>query len=92
MIPNASEKSKAILENEVFREAVNLIESSLIMKARACDARDDIGRYRYITALNVLDGVIQHLKVTAELGGAAPKDPSNYYEEKAKGILSLLRK
>lgn len=65
------------LNNPVIAEAWVALRAAYVDALRACDAKDDIGRYRCAVALNVVDAVDAHLRravTTGQLGDEAATD------------------
>ncbi|MBL8630718.1 MAG: hypothetical protein JNM81_13865 [Rhodospirillaceae bacterium] len=61
-------RANEALANPVLQEAFALLAQSYIAGIRACAPKDDLGRYRYTVALNVIDAVQRHLKAVADTG------------------------
>jgi len=61
-------RANEALTNPVLTEAFALLAQSYMSRVKACDPKDDLGRYRYTVALNVLDAVQRHLKTVVETG------------------------
>lgn len=54
--------------NEVLTEAFHLLHEGYIAAMRRCDPKDDLGRYRYSVALDVVDKVQNHLNAIMTVG------------------------
>ncbi len=61
-------RANEALSNPILNEAFALLAQSYIAGIRACEPKDDVGRYRYTVALNVIDAVQRHLKSVADTG------------------------
>jgi hypothetical protein len=61
-------RANEALNNPLLSEAFTLLAQSYISGIRACEPKDDVGRYRYTVALNVIDAVQRHLKAVVETG------------------------
>ena len=92
-IPNAGDKAKQILNNDVFRAAIDQQREQLINAAMSCDVRDDLGRFRYLMALKSVENAVTHFRTLADLepGQQAP-DPTKYYQEKSRSKWAALFK
>mgnify|MGYP003396273843 CR=1 FL=1 len=74
MDPDAKQRglrAKELLESEMFRESVASIRAAYVAGALRCDPRDDIGRFRYIEGLRIVDAVEKHLSGIIQTGDAA---------------------
>jgi hypothetical protein len=61
-------RAQEALNNPLLREAFGLLKDNYIAGIRACEPKDDMGRYRYTVALNTLDAVERHLKAVVDTG------------------------
>lgn len=61
-------RAKELLESELFREAVASVRKAYVDGALRCDPRDDLGRFRYIEGLRIVDGVETHLAAIVQHG------------------------
>lgn len=67
MAEQYSTDSRALMADELLRhplliEAFQALHQAYVLAARKCDQKDDIGRYRYAVAQDVIDGVQSHLR------------------------------
>ena len=60
--------AKDALNNPVFAEALELAKQAYNAGAMNCDAKDDLGRFRYIEAQKVVEAVERHLKAVIASG------------------------
>lgn len=51
-----------VLKNPVVIEAFEKMHAAYVLAARRCELKDDIGRFRYAVAQDVIDGVQNHLR------------------------------
>jgi hypothetical protein len=90
-IPNAGPKARQLLDSDVFKQCVEQMRQDLIDAAMRCDPRDDLGRFRYMTALKTISGVVTHLRALADLAtGETRPDPAKIYSERSRGKLAVL--
>lgn len=61
-------RAKELLDSELFQEAVTTVRKAYIEGVLRCDVRDDLGRFRYIEGLRVVDGVESHLSAVIQRG------------------------
>ncbi|MDX2143006.1 MAG: hypothetical protein SFV19_06605 [Rhodospirillaceae bacterium] len=71
------------LNNAALREAFTLLKDNYLAALRRCDAKDDLGRYRYAVALNTVDAVERHLRAAVE-SGALDEAQANEFAERPK--------
>lgn len=62
------ERARQLLQDPILQEALSAMTPAYIAAMRKCDAKDDMGRYRYAVALDVIDGVSRHLETVLALG------------------------
>lgn len=67
-------KAHALLNDAVLRESLVLLKEAYLVAMRGCAAKDDLGRYRYAVALDVVDNVARHLESILTLGKLHPRD------------------
>ncbi|MCB2107507.1 MAG: hypothetical protein KDE14_07395 [Rhodobacteraceae bacterium] len=56
------------INNPALAEAWTALRDAYLRALRACDAKDDLGRYRMSVALNVVDAVEAHLRAAVTTG------------------------
>lgn len=61
-------RANEALTNPALTEAFALLAQSYLSKLRTCEPKDDLGRFRYSVALNVIEAVQRHLKAVVETG------------------------
>ncbi len=61
-------RAHELSEDGILKEAFDLMKDAYTSALRQCNAKDDMGRYRYAVALNVIDGVNNHLKAVLVQG------------------------
>jgi len=84
-------EAKSLMTNEAFLEALKKAKDANIGAALRCKPRDDLGRWKYLEAAKIVDGVAAHLHaliIAAKTGDAV--DPANFYEERASGLLGRI--
>ena len=60
--------AKDAARNPVIQEAFKLLREQYVLAMRQCDAKDDLGRYRYTVALTAVDAAERHIKRFCDLG------------------------
>ncbi len=68
-----AERAHQLLQDPVLTESLAVLKSSYTAALRQCAAKDDLGRYRYAVALDVIDGVTRHLEAVLALGKLHPR-------------------
>ena len=68
-----AERARQLLNDEMLKEGLVTLKETYIAALRQCAAKDDLGRYRYSVALDVIDGVQRHLETALTLGKLSPK-------------------
>jgi len=67
-----AERAHHLLQDPVLIEGLTALKNTYIAALRQCTAKDDLGRYRYAVALDVIDGVatrnIYHPFLTVSVG------------------------
>jgi|GEM_PF-5952675 len=61
-------RAKELTGHPLLAESFALLRDHYISGIRGCEAKDDLGRYRYTVALNAVDTVERHLKMMVETG------------------------
>lgn len=69
-----AERANQILQDPIFKESLETMRAVYVAALRGCTAKDDLGRYRYAVALDVIDGVTRHLESVLTLGKLSPKE------------------
>ncbi len=69
-----AERAHQILQDPIFKESLETIRATYVAALRGCTAKDDLGRFRYAVALDVIDGVQRHLESVLSLGKLAPNE------------------
>lgn len=84
-------RAKELLSNEAFRDAIKTAREQVYTSALSCDVKDDLGRFRLLTAAKVIDGIERHLKLLiAAAPGESDVDTSTFYTERAQNKLSKI--
>lgn len=60
------DRAREALNNPVIQEALKMLAEAYVKAMRQCDPKDDLGRYRYTVALDVVDAVERHLRHSCE--------------------------
>jgi hypothetical protein len=68
-----AERAYHLLQDPVFTESLAVLKNTYITGLRQCAAKDDLGRYRYTVALDVIDGITRHIESVLTLGRLHPK-------------------
>lgn len=68
-----AERAHNLLQDQLLQESFNVLKDTYTAALRGCNAKDDIGRFRYAVALDVIDGVTRHLTSVLNLGQLNPK-------------------
>lgn len=68
-----AERAHHLLQDVILAESLATLKNAYIAALRQCPAKDDIGRYRYAVALDVVDGVTRHLESVLALGKLHPR-------------------
>ena len=83
-------EAKALMNNEAFVEATEKVRESLLNAAMKCDPRDDLGRFRYITAAKDIDALTAYLNAVIVDDSETMPNPENYYTDKQKPRLARI--
>lgn len=75
--------AKDALNNPVLQNALTLAKQAYNTGAMNCDAKDDLGRFRYIQAQKVVEAVGRHLQAVIASG----EMPKVEREFERKGII-----
>jgi hypothetical protein len=67
------ERAHHLLQDPLLKEALATLAATYTTALRGCAAKDDLGRYRYAVALDVIDGVARHLESVLTLGKLHPR-------------------
>jgi hypothetical protein len=73
-----AERARQLLEDSVLQESLTALKNTYTTALRQCTAKDDMGRYRYAVALDVIDGVERHLTAVLNLGKLSPKEGQEF--------------
>jgi len=63
-----------LLQDPILTEGLAALKNTYTAALRQCAAKDDLGRYRYAVALDVIDGVTRHLESVLALGKLHPRE------------------
>lgn len=69
-----AERAHHLLQDPLLKEGLATLAATYTTALRQCAAKDDIGRYRYAVALDVIDGVTRHLEAVLALGKLHPRE------------------
>jgi hypothetical protein len=70
--------AQQLLGDKILQESLKALSDVYTMALRQCAAKDDIGRYRYAVALDVVDGVTRHLNAVLNDGKLAAKEAQEF--------------
>lgn len=73
-----AERAHHLLQDPIFKEALETLRTTYVTALRGCTAKDDLGRYRYAVGLDVIDGVERHLTAVLNLGKLNPKEGQEF--------------
>lgn len=90
-------EAKALLNNPVFMAAVSKAKDQAMTAALACTPYDDMGRYRFLEGVKVVDSVVNHIVALVEAEKASEAEKQNiaisdYYVTKANERWSSIAK
>lgn len=71
-------RAHLLLQDSVLTEGFAVLKNTYTAALRGCDAKDDLGRFRYAVALDVVDGVQRHLEAVLALGKLHPKQAHEF--------------
>ena len=74
-------KAKALLENELLKEAFSTLEAGYLKAWRETSARDVEAREAYFRAVNQLAKVQEHLQMVVQNGSVAQADLNRLHAE-----------
>jgi len=77
-IVQRGEKAKQLLNDPIFKEAFEYVQAEYVAQLRKCAPADDLGRYRYAEAINVVDKVKNHLKTAIVQGELTAKQSQEF--------------
>ncbi len=84
-------EAKGLMTNEAFLDALKKAKDANINAALRCKPRDDLGRWKYLEAAKIVDGVAAHLHaliIASKTGDTV--DPANFYEERAGSVFARI--
>ena len=73
-----AERAHQLLQDTMLQESLTVLKGTYTTALRQCAAKDDMGRYRYAVALDVIDGVERHLTAVLNLGKLSPKEGQEF--------------
>lgn len=73
-----AERAGKLLEDTMLKEGFDAMRQAYVTALRGCTAKDDMGRYRYAVALDVIDGVTRHLEAALALGKISAKQAQEF--------------
>ena len=73
-----AERAEAILNDPIYQESLASLKQIYVNAFRKCVRNDDEGRWRYQVALDVIDGVENHLRSVLTLGTLSPKQGQEF--------------
>ena len=73
-----AERAHQLLQDQILKESLETMRAAYVTALRGCTAKDDVGRYRYAVALDVIDGVERHLTSVLNLGKLNPKEGQEF--------------
>lgn len=84
-----AERAHHLLQDQMLQESLTVLRDTYVAALRGCTAKDDLGRYRYAVALDVIDGVERHLTAVLNLGKLNPKQGQEF--QSATAIQKIAR-
>lgn len=78
-----AERANQLLNDTLLKESLETLRNTYITALRGCTAKDDLGRFRYAVALDVIDGMQAHLMTVLNLGKLSPKQGQEFQTETA---------
>tara|TARA_R110000824_G_scaffold93294_2_gene225756 strand:- start:681 stop:971 length:291 start_codon:yes stop_codon:yes gene_type:complete len=84
-IKNETERlqwAKDAQRNPVIWESFAVLKKTYMQMASVCDAKDDIGRFRYLEAWKDIDVVERHLKAVMAGGQLSRQEQSEFKSKK----------
>lgn len=66
-----SRRAKEIVDNEEFKASMAAMRDAYIAGALRCDVRDDLGRFRFIEGLRMVEEFKNHLSMVVQTGEVA---------------------
>jgi hypothetical protein len=73
-----AERAHQILQDDLYKESLAALKDVYTNALRGCAAKDDLGRFRYAVALDVIDGVQRHLEAVLVQGKIDPKQGQEF--------------
>jgi len=73
-----AERAQQVLNDTIFKESIEALRGVYVAALRGCTAKDDLGRFRYAVALDVIDGVQRHLETVLVQGKLNPKQGQEF--------------
>lgn len=71
-------RAHQLLQDPILIESLATLTQTYTAALRQCAAKDDLGRFRYAVALDVIDGVQRHLTSVLSLGKLNPKEGQEF--------------
>lgn len=85
-------EAKALLNNEVFKGALERAQKDFISAAISCDLKDDEGRRLNLSAARIVAAVSNHIVALATNASGEPVEIPDFYEERAKRRFAFFSK
>ena len=80
-----------LLQNTMLTEALATLKTIYIESGlRRCDAKDDLGRFRYTVALDVVDGVTRHLEAVLAAGKLSAQQAREFQTDTIKNKITRI--
>jgi len=87
-----SAEAQALMNNEAFKQALEVAQQQYIKAAMSCDLKDDEGRRLNLSAARIVAHVAAHLAALASTTDASATEIPDFYEERAKRRFAFLGK
>src|SRR4051812_22009202 len=81
--------ARHLMQDPILNEGLATLRNTYTTALRHCAAKDDLGRYRYAVALDVIDGVTRHLEAVLALGKLHPRQAQEF--QSANAIQKITR-
>lgn len=79
------QRASEIINNELWAETFEMLRNEYAIQAQKCDAKDDLGRFRYIEAMRMVETVRNHFEAVF-IQGKITQDEAAQFQSPKKGI------
>jgi len=89
-VSKRAERARNLLQDPVLTESLAALKDTYTAALRGCAAKDDLGRFRYAVALDVIDGRYPPSRSCTDLGEITPQGGGRCFQS-ANPIQAIAR-